>query len=158
MLPFIQLFMYNKSRGDKMDINKISSNKPTLQSKSISMKKADKNFSEEFGSATKREREKQLGQLLHNIKRKGKMIVETRSITVVHEYKDSIREYLSLALQDAYRVDKLKSIYGNPSTLVDIINKELDSLVQTVLVQEKDTIEVVNMIENIEGLLIDTYK
>lgn len=141
-----------------MDINKISSNKPTLQSKSISMKKTGKDFSEEFSSATKREREKQLSKLLDNIKKKGKMIVETRSITVIHEYKDSIREYLSLALQDAYRVDKLKSIYGNPSTLVDIINKELDSLVQTILVQEKDTIEVVNMIENIEGLLIDTYK
>lgn len=142
-----------------MEISKLTTNKGVKKTPSILSKKMDKGFAQEFDSAAKKEKESQLGHMLNNIKRKGKQIIETRNISVVHEYKDNIKEYLSLVLKDAYRIEKLRSIYnGNPSTLVEIINEELNHLAQAVLVQEKDTISVVNMIEHIEGLLIDTYK
>lgn len=142
-----------------MEISKLSSNKELKPSSSISNKKIDARFADEFNSASKRETEKQMGKLLEDIKRKGKQIIETRSISTVHEYKNHIKEYLSMVLKDAYRVEKLRSMYnGNPSTLIEIINEELNNLAECILVQEKDTISIVNMIEHIEGLLIDTYK
>lgn len=142
-----------------MEISRIGAKNDIKQASSISSKKADSNFADEFSSAKKRESDKQLGRLLDTIKKKGKQIIETRSITAVHDYKKNIKEYLSLVLKDAYRVEKLKSLYdGNPTTFVDIINEELNELTQTVLVQEKGTISVVNMIENIEGLLVDAYE
>lgn len=142
-----------------MDISRVSSNKQVGNTSSISTKKPEKDFSEEFSSATKREKDKYLNKLIDDIKRKGKHIIETGSVAAVRDYKDTIKEYLSLVLKDAYRVEKLRSIYsGNPHTLVEIINKELDELAQTVLVEERGTIKVVNKIENIEGLLIDTYQ
>lgn len=142
-----------------MEISKLSSSKEVSQKASITSKKLDKGFSEEFNSAAKREKEKQIGKLLDSIKKKGKQIIETRSLSSVHEYKDQIKEYLSMVLEDAFRVEKVRSMYGgNPSTLVQVINDELNKLAQTVLVQEKGTIEVVNMIENIEGLLVDIYQ
>lgn len=142
-----------------MEISKLSTNKEVKQKTAISSKKMDKGFAEEFNSASKKEREKQIGNLLDKIKKKGKQIIETRSITAVHEYKNNIKEYLSLILQDAYRVARVRSMYnGNPSALVEIVNDELNKLAQNVLVQEKGTIEVVNLIEHIEGLLIDTYQ
>lgn len=142
-----------------MEISKLSSSKHIKQSSSISNKKLGKDFSEEFGSAAKRERDRQLNRLFEEIKKKGKQILETHSINAVHDYKNNIKEYLSLVLKDAYRVEKLRSIYsGNPATLVEIINEELNELAQTVLVQEKGTIAVVSKIEHIEGLLLDTYE
>lgn len=126
---------------------------------SISNKKVDGNFAEHFNSASKREREKHLEKLLDNIKKKGKQIIENHSISAVREYKENIKEYLSLVLKDAYRVEKLRSLYdGNPSTFVKIINDELNELAQAVLVEEKGTITVVNKIEHIEGLLVDIYR
>lgn len=142
-----------------MEVPKLSSNKGLKQSKAISIKKIDKDFAEEFNSAAKKEKENQIGKLLENIKKKGRVIIETRSIAAVREYKDSIKEYLSLILKDAYRVEKIRSMYtGSPNTLVEIINSELDKLAQNILVEEHGTIEVVNMIEHIEGLLIDIYQ
>jgi len=142
-----------------MEISKLSSNKVLKQTSSISNKKLEKGFSEEFGSANKRERDRHLSKLLEEIKKKGKRVIDTHSVEAVHEYKSHIKEYLSLVLKDAYRIEKLRSIYnGNPSTLVEIVNEELNQLAQTVLVQEKGTISVVSKIEYIEGLLIDTYQ
>lgn len=142
-----------------MEISKLSTTKEINQKAAISSKKTDKGFSEEFNSASKKEREKQIGNLLDKIKKRGKQIIETHSISAVHEYKNNIKEYLSLILQDAYRVERIRSMYnGSPSTLVEIVNDELNKLAQNVLVQEKGTIEVVNLIEHIEGLLVDTYQ
>jgi uncharacterized protein YaaR (DUF327 family) len=142
-----------------MEVSRVS-NEGQVKSKSgVSSKNMKHDFSEEFGSAAKRERDKQLGKLLDDIKKKGRQVVETRSVAAVHDYKSRIKEYLSLVLKDAYRVDRLRSAYsGNPTTLVAIISEELDKLAQTVLVQEKDTISVVNMVDRIEGLLVDTYE
>lgn len=142
-----------------MEISKLSSSKEVKQSNSISSKKVDKGFEDQFNSAAKKEKEKYIGKLLENIKKKGRQIIETRSVSVVHDYKDSIKEYLSLILGDAYKVERIRSMYnGNPSTLVEIVNEELNKLAQNVLVQEKGTIEIVNLIEHIEGLLVDVYQ
>lgn len=142
-----------------MEISRLSPKKDTRQTSSISNKKVSGSFSDEFNSAQSREKGKELGRLLDSIKRKGKRIIETRSITAVRQYKEDIKEYLSLVLKDAYRVEKLRSLYdGNPTTFVDIINNELNELAQAVLVEEKGTISVVNMIEHIEGLLVDIYR
>lgn len=142
-----------------MEISKLSPNKQIKNSQLVSSKKMNKDFAEEFGSAAKRERDKHLGRLLQEIKKKGKRIIDTGSMEAVREYKSHIKEYLSLVLKDAYRVEKIRSIYnGNPATLVEVINEELNQLAQAVLVQEKGTITIVNKIANIEGLLIDTYK
>lgn len=142
-----------------MEISKLSPGKQVKHTSGISNKKLDKDFAEEFGSAGKRERDRHLGKLLEEIKKKGRRIIETGSITAVHDYKKNIKEYLSLVLKDAYRVEKLRSIYnGNPATLVEIINDELNQLAQTILIEEKGTIAVVSRIEHIEGLLVDTYQ
>ncbi|KPU46305.1 hypothetical protein OXPF_00920 [Oxobacter pfennigii] len=142
-----------------MEISKVSSDKQVKQRSVVTNKKLDKNFSEEFSSANKRESENRLGRLFEEIKKKGKRIIETHSVTAVQEYKAHIKEYLTLVLKDAYRIKKLRSMYnGNPATVVDVINKELDELANTILVHEKGTIEVVNKITSIEGLLIDIYQ
>lgn len=142
-----------------MEVSKLSGEKQIRNTPSISNKKLDRDFAQEFSSARKREKDKYLGRLLNEIKKKGKRVIETGSIEAVREYKNNIKEYLSMVLKDAYRVERLRSIYnGNPATLVEIINEELNELAQTVLVQEKGTIAVINKIEHIEGLLIDTYE
>lgn len=142
-----------------MEVSKLSSSDRVKNNSSISNKKVGKDFSEEFGSASKRERDRQLAKLIDTIKKKGKHIIETHSINAVHEYKSHIKEYLSLVLKDAYRVEKIRSMYsGNPATLVEVINEELNELAHTVLVQEKGTIALVNKIEHIEGLIVDTYQ
>jgi len=142
-----------------VEISKLSSNEHVKNNSSISSKKVGKDFSEEFGSASKRERDKQLSKLIDAIKRKGRHIIETHSINAVHEYKSHIKEYLSIVLKDAYRVEKIRSMYsGNPAILVEIINEELNELAHTVLVQEKGTITLVSKIEHIEGLLLDIYQ
>lgn len=142
-----------------MEISKTDPKHGVNYNKPISNKKIETGFSEQFNSATKRENDNHLGKLLDSIKKKGRQIIEDPNIGDVREYKKNIKEYLSLVLEDAYRVEKLRSLYdGNPSAFVKIINKELDELTQAVLVEEKGTISVVNKIEHIEGLLVDIYK
>jgi Uncharacterized protein conserved in bacteria len=142
-----------------MDISRVSSNKQLTSTTSITTKKASQEFGSELSSASKRERDRYLNKLMDSIKKKGRQIIESGSIKAVHEYKNYIKEYLSVVLKDAYKVERLRSLYdGNPSVFVDIVNKELDELAQTVLVEEKGTIKVVNKIDNIEGLLLDVYK
>jgi len=141
-----------------MEISKLLPDKRTASIHLASKQKPAKDFNQELNSANKRQRDSHLHKLLEEIKKKGKRVIETGSINAVHEYKEHIREYLSIVLKDAYTVQKLRSIYNNPATLVDIINRELDELAQTVLTEEKGTIKIVSKIERIEGLLLDTYK
>ncbi|HBM80875.1 MAG: YaaR family protein [Clostridiales bacterium] len=141
-----------------MAISKITA-QGKINTDNISNKKVSSGFKEQFSNAFKKETDKQLEKLLHSIKKSGREIIESQSITSVHKYKEEIKEYLSFVLKDAYRVAKLRSMYnGNSSTIVQIINKELDKLTQTVLSEEKGTLAVANMIEHIEGLLVDIYK
>jgi uncharacterized protein len=139
-----------------LEISKVNVKKTRSSPKSN--KVVQKDFGNEFESANKRQREKQLSKLLENIKKKGRQIIETNSISAIHQYKNHIKEYLSIVLEDAYLVEKIHSMYNNTTTLVAIINKELDSLANSVLQQEKDTLAVISKIENIEGLLIDTFQ
>lgn len=142
-----------------MDISKITNKNELPKLSSYQAKKASKSFSDSFNSATKEQRQKQLEKLLVNIKKKGKQIIETRSLSDIREYKNNIKEYLSIILEDSFKVQKLRSMYnGNPSVYVQIINEKLNELAQAVLEQENGNIKLINKIEEIEGLLLDSYQ
>lgn len=117
-----------------------------------------KNFSSEFNFTNEKEKKQHLKKLLNKINKKGKHIISTNSIRTVEEYKIMIQEYLSLIIQSGYKIKKIQSPWkGQQLTIVEILDHELEELSQLVL-EQKDTLSIINKVDCISGILLDAYK
>ncbi|RBP40621.1 YaaR family protein [Garciella nitratireducens] len=141
---------------------KISRNDP-IKKRSFSptkRKSPDKNFSSQFQFANNQQRKEHLKKLLSKIEKKGKQIIQSNSIKAVEEYKSLIHEYLSFFLYSGYKIQKIENSWKgmNPMTIVKVLDKELEQLSQFILKEQQDTLAIINKIDTISGILLDTYQ
>lgn len=117
-----------------------------------------KDFTSEFNFTNDKEKKQHLKSLLKKINKKSKHIISTNSIRTVEEYKFMIQEYLSLIIQSGYKMKKIDSPWkGQQLTIVEILDQELEELSKLVL-EQNDTLAIIQKIDSISGLLIDSYK
>lgn len=140
-----------------MKITRTNSINKNYKSPSKVNRKA-KDFSSEFNFTNEKETKQHLKKLLKKINKKGKHIISTNSIRTVEEYKLMIQEYLTLIIQSGYKMKKIESPWkGQQLTIVEILDHELEELSQLVL-EQKDTLAIIQKLDCISGLLIDSYK
>lgn len=107
----------------------------------------------------KRDQEKiELMEMLKKISRLGEELKDKPSLQRIREYKKQIKDYLSFVLKHYYKISQSDSRYSTQLLVrVEVINKKIEELTDDFIHQQKDTIDIINKIDAISGLLIDLY-
>ncbi|WP_418791295.1 YaaR family protein [Phosphitispora sp. TUW77] len=103
----------------------------------------------------------QLGNLLSDIEKQGKVLGETLNLTDLKKYKGMIQKFLEYAVNKMYQMREQHGwdrrgrhkIYS----MVETVNKEMEGLTQMLLSEQKDKIAILAKVDEIRGLLLDIY-
>ncbi|WP_250674384.1 DUF327 family protein [Paraclostridium ghonii] len=115
-------------------------------------------FSDRFNKVNILKTKEEVDMYLTQIKDIGKDLANTRGYTHVIKYKQAIQKYLKSVVDYTYETDKKDSFWSNNYfKTVKIVDEKLESLTKSVLENEKDNIDIISEIDDINGLLIDLY-
>jgi uncharacterized protein YaaR (DUF327 family) len=116
-------------------------------------------FSMSLNLANKEQSEQRLKQMLDDIDKLGKKLTSTRSVGDAKAYKLKIQEYLTLIVKNIYVLRREPGPFNyGIHVRIEVINQKLDELTKNLIQEQKETIDLVNKIEEIRGLLVDVYK
>ncbi|TDT61177.1 YaaR family protein [Fonticella tunisiensis] len=141
-----------------MRVNRISGRRDM---KNVTFEKASKTncFSVALDLANREQTEERLKDMLKDIENIGKRLISTRSVEDAKEYKRKVKEYIGFIVKNIYVLKREPGPFNyGVHTRIEIINKKLDELTKNLIEEQKETIEIADKIEEIKGLLIDSYK
>ena len=125
----------------------------------IKMSGNKKDFSQSFNQARDRRSQEQLKQLIDDIKKKGNRLIITKTYIDVINYKKMIKEYLESILEFMYETKKDISFWQTQYYVtIDTIDNKLEELTQALLSDEKDNINIVAAVDEIQGMIVDIYR
>ena len=91
----------------------------------------------------------------------GDKLCEKADMAQLNRYKGLIRELMNFTVSNGYRFSKSNSFDGRGRGrvfgLIKRVNEKLDELTSMFLDEERDNIAVVASINDIRGLLVDTF-
>jgi len=126
-------------------------------------KVADKPIKEDFSFVLKKLDDDGLATRLHhligNISERGKKIARHMDINDLKDYRRMITDFINEVVTNSHEFSRENfldrrgrhRVYG----IVRMINRDLDDLAQELLKTEKDHIAILEMINEIQGLLLD---
>lgn len=139
---------------------KIREFKISSENSSIDIKKPKKSlsFSDSFNKVSISKSKEEVDRYLNQIKDIGKDLANTRGYSHVIRYKQAIQKYLKSVVDYTYETDKKDSFWSNNYfKTVKVVDEKLENLTKSVLENEKDNIDIISEIDDINGLLIDLY-
>ena len=107
--------------------------------------------------------EKELGQrlqlMMEEITMQGKKLSKHMDIRDMKHYRELIKEFMNEIVNRSHKFSRENfldrrgrhRVYG----MIKLIDKNLDELAEALLVDEKDGIEILSRIDEIQGLLLD---
>ena len=118
-----------------------------------------KDFSQSFNQQRQKKSEEQLKKMIDDIKKRGSRLITTKTYVDVVMYKKMIKEYLESILEFMYETKKDISFWQTQYYVtVDTIDAKLEELTQALLSDEKDCINVVAAVDEIQGMIVDIYR
>ena len=118
-----------------------------------------KDFSHSFNQQRQRKSEEQLNKMIDDIKKRGSRLITTKTYVDVIMYKKMIKEYLESILEFMYQTKKDISFWQTQYYVtVDTIDNKLEELTQALLSDEKDNINIVAAVDEIQGMIVDIYR
>ncbi|GGF35918.1 hypothetical protein GCM10010954_38690 [Halobacillus andaensis] len=119
------------------------------------------NFDSMVHSQTKQLQENQLNQLMQSISTQGEKVARFRSFRDLAKYKRMIKDFVEEAVQYGYHVKQSHSFdiqgRGRKLTIVESVDDRLAELTEAVMDQERNSIDLLGIIGEIKGLLINLY-
>ncbi|UII55619.1 YaaR family protein [Cytobacillus spongiae] len=102
-----------------------------------------------------------LTQMVAEIEEQGKVLAENRSVDHLRKYKKKVKEFMDEAVQNGLQLEEQRGFNRRGRTKVYKIVKEVDKklidLTNAVLDKEKKGLDILNMVGEIKGLLINIY-
>ena len=141
------------NRVSKTGLNRVQK-KEDLVTESIS-------FTEVMG--TKRENLvfEKMTKMMHGIEDQGKVLAESRTVEDLKKYKKLVKEFMDAAVKNGLKLEEQRGFNRRGRTKVYKIVKEVDKklidLTNAVLEKEKKGINILNLVGEIKGLLINIY-
>ena len=141
------------NRVSKTGLNRVQK-KEDLVTESIS-------FTEVMG--TKRENlvYEKMTKMMHGIEDQGKVLAESRTVEDLKKYKKLVKEFMDAAVKNGLKLEEQRGFNRRGRTKVYKIVKEVDKklidLTNAVLEKEKKGINILNLVGEIKGLLINIY-
>ncbi|MDF2673307.1 MAG: hypothetical protein K0R09_1572 [Clostridiales bacterium] len=142
-----------------MKVSGVSNKVQASSSKAKDKIQKSEGFSMSLNLANKEQSEQRLKEMLDDIDKLGKKLTSTRSVGDARAYKLKIQEYLTLIVKNIYVLRREPGPFNyGIHVRIEIINQKLDDLTKDLIKEQKETIDLVNKIEEIRGLLVDVYK
>ncbi|BAB05197.1 YaaR family protein [Halalkalibacterium halodurans] len=118
-------------------------------------------FSEVMGKQRDEKAYERLQALMSKIDDQGKLLSETRTIEELRKYKELVKEFVGDAVELGLRLEERRGFNRRGRTKIYKIVKEVDrkllDLTDAVLAKEKKGLDILNMVGEIKGLLINIY-
>lgn len=140
-----------------MEINRIGRNVGIPQEKHEIKNKKD--FSQNFNFARQQKSQKEMKEILDNIKKKGNRLAITKSYRDVKAYKNLIKEYLQSVLSHMYKVEKDISFWQTQYFItVETVDEKLEEITAAILNEQCENLNIASTVDEITGLVVDLYK
>jgi uncharacterized protein YaaR (DUF327 family) len=108
-----------------------------------------------------KERTSNLTKLLERINDTGKALVYTRNLADLKRYKNAVADFLEEANKRTYQLKEESSwdFMGNRKhhIIVQKIDEKMEELTNEVKKEQEDNLRVLELIDEIKGLLVDEY-
>jgi uncharacterized protein YaaR (DUF327 family) len=102
-----------------------------------------------------------LNHLMGRIEAKGELLAKKRTIENVRDYKKLVKQFLEEAVSYGLNLNDKHGLQpnGRPKLykIVEEVDKRLIQLTNQVMDEEKDGIEVLSLVGEIKGLLVNIY-
>ncbi|MCP3033574.1 YaaR family protein [Halobacillus sp. A1] len=112
-------------------------------------------------SQSRQLQEAQLNQLMKSISAQGEKVARFRSFRDLAKYKRLIKDFLEESVKYGLNVKQTHSFdldgRSRKLTIVEAVDERLAELTEAVMDQEKQSIDLLGIIGEIKGLLINLY-
>jgi len=102
-----------------------------------------------------------LTKLVNEIEEQGKVLAENRTVDQLKKYKKKVKEFMNDAVQNGLQLEEQRGFNRRGRTKVYKIVKEVDKklidLTNAVLDKEKKGLDILNLVGEIKGMLINIY-
>lgn len=100
-------------------------------------------------------------KMVQEIEEQGKVLAENRTVDQLRKYKKMIKSFMEEAVQNGLQLEEQRGFNRRGRTKIYKIVKEVDKklidLTNTVLDKEKKSMDILSMVGEIKGLLINIY-
>lgn len=102
-----------------------------------------------------------LTKLVKDIEDQGKVLAEKRTVDHLRKYKKLVKEFMDEAIQNGLQLEEQRGFNRRGRTKIYKIVKEVDSklvdLTNAVLDKEKSSMDILQKVGEIKGMLINMY-
>lgn len=143
------------------DVNTIAKSRQTVASTGGAQTGAGQgfSFSRHMMDFSQAQYQKYLEDLKDKIFRQGETIKHKADISEFMQYRRLIAELLEITAGNAYACTKTSSFDAkgrrNIFVLIKMVNTRLDEMAQEILSEQRDNIRLLEMVDDIRGLLVD---
>lgn len=100
-------------------------------------------------------------KMVQEIEEQGKVLAENRTVDHLRKYKKMVKKFLEEAVQNGLQLEEQRGFNRRGRTKIYKIVKEVDKklidLTNEVLDKEKKSMDILSMVGEIKGLLINIY-
>ena len=140
-------------RVSKTGVNKIEK-KESIPAESIS-------FTEVMGKKREEVLYAKMTKMMQDIEDQGKILSTSQTVEDLKKYKKLVKEFLDDAVNNGLKLEEQRGFNRRGRTKVYKIVKEVDSklidLTNAVLDKEKNGLNILNLVGEIKGLIINMY-
>lgn len=123
--------------------------------------RGNRTFGTMIQSQTQQLHQHQLNQLLESITAQGERVARSRSFSDLAKYKRLIKSFIKEAVQYGTNLNQSQhwSPNGQPRrlSLIETIDEQLLELTEMVMDQEKRSVDLLGLMGEMKGLLINLY-
>ena len=144
-----------------MDVQKIGKAGLNKTSPKKDVPKESVSFQEVMAKGRQQQTYDRLNKLMKEIEDQGKVLAETRTVEELRKYKKMVKDFMDDAIQNGLSLEERRGFNRRGRTkvykIVREVDKKLIELTNTVLDKEKKGLEILDMVGEIQGLLINIY-
>ncbi len=139
-------------------VNKASLNKVKAK-QDISLEKTT--FQEVMAQRRQEWDEAKLNKLMEDIEDQGKVLAESRTVEDLRQYKSMIKQFMDDAVKYGLKLEEKRGFNRRGRAkvykVVSEVDKKLIDLTDAILKKQKSTLDILDMVGEIKGLLINIY-
>ncbi|MDE5412189.1 YaaR family protein [Alkalihalobacterium chitinilyticum] len=144
-----------------MDVQRIGRANLNRVEQKVQGPTASVSFAEVMGKQRDEQAYERINQLMQKIDDQGKVLAETRTVDELRKYKALIKEFMEDAVSLGLRLEEKRGFNRRGRTKVYKIVQEVDrkllDLTNAVLDKQKRGLDILDMVGEIKGLIVNIY-
>lgn len=140
-------------RINRANLNKVES-KQQAPTGSVS-------FSEVMGKQRDEKAYERIHQLMQKVEDQGKLLSESRTVDDLRKYKQLVKEFMEDAVSLGLRLEEKRGFNRRGRTkiykIVQEVDRKLLDLTDAVLAKQKSGLDILDMVGEIKGLIVNIY-